>query len=104
MRTPLGTVPGLSWRRKGIVASFCAAKGALDYAAQVEKNRQEHEIEKANLDIMNRAQTFKGKARASKEKGTKKEVNFIKMQDIIVVGSDGPPKNLNSKQKCQTSS
>ena len=60
------------------MARFCAAKGTLDYAAQVEKNRLEHEIEKANLDIMHRAQTFKDKARDSKEKGITKEVNFIK--------------------------
>ena len=43
----------------------CAAKGALNYEAQIEKNRQEYEIEKANLDIMNRAQIVLKRIRTS---------------------------------------
>jgi hypothetical protein len=44
-------------------------------------------VEKVSLDIMTRAQPFKGKPKAKKAKETKGKVNFIKMSDKIIAGT-----------------
>ena len=63
-RTVMG-VGRESWRA-------CMASWALNYEAQINKNRLEYETEKATLDIMNRAKTFKGKVRTRRRKGPKR--------------------------------
>ena len=67
--------PGLETDVKKDSRDTCV-KGALVYVVRIEKHRQEMGSEVTSLDIISKAQPFKGNARNWKSKETQGKVNF----------------------------